>query len=72
MPVDTFLTPFWIQLVHSKITVTRASFLLAMNLLWVFDLLNSSILIRNEEKERKEKIEVTNLKSNSKRSKSIK
>ena len=30
------------------------------------DLLNSSILIRNEEKERKEKIEITNLKSNSK------
>lgn len=44
-------------------TVTRAPFFLAMNLLWIFDLLNSSILIRNEEKERKEKIEVINLKS---------
>lgn len=67
MPVDAFLTPFRIQPVHSKITVTRASFLLAMNPRWILDLLNSSILIRNEERERKKKIEVTNLKSNSKR-----
>lgn len=55
MPGGTFLTPFRIQLVHSKITVTRASLLLAMNLRWIFDLLNSSIVIRNEEKERKKK-----------------
>ena len=43
IPVDSLLTLFWTQLVHSKITVTRISLPLAMNLLWVFDSLNSSI-----------------------------
>lgn len=59
MPVGTFLTLFRIQLVHSKITVIRASFLLAMNLPWIFDLLNSSILIRNEDKEEKNRSYLT-------------
>nr|QKI32017.1 hypothetical protein [Ombrophytum subterraneum] len=43
MPLDTPLTPFRTQPVHSKITVTRTSLPLAMNLLWIFDLLHSSI-----------------------------
>ena len=61
MPVDPLLTLFRTQLVHSKITVTRTSLPLAMNLLWIFDLFNSSIFDpkgrrRNEGKKK----EVTN------------
>jgi hypothetical protein len=68
MPLDTPLTSFRTQRVHSKITVTRTSLPLAMNLLWIFDLFNSSIFdskgrIRKEGKQ----IEITNLKSNYKR-----
>lgn len=66
MPVDALLTPFRTQLIHSKITVTRTSLPLAMNLLWIFFIYSTLLfLIRNEEEERKEnKIEVTNSKSN--------
>ena len=65
MPLDIPLTSFRTQLVHSKITVTRTSLPLAMNLLWIFDLFNSSTK-RRRRKEGKQ-IEFTNLKSNSKR-----
>ena len=42
MPVDSLLTPFRTQAVHSKRTGIRTSLPLAMNLLWIFHLLNSS------------------------------
>lgn len=40
MPVDSLLTPFRTQAVHSKRTGIRTSLPLAMNLLWIFHLLN--------------------------------
>lgn len=67
MPVDALLTltPFRTQVVHSKITVIRTSFPLAMNLLWIFDLLNSSSFDSKQRRRTEgKKIEVTNLKSN--------
>ena len=71
MPVDSLLILFRTQLVHSKITRTRTSLPLAMNLLWVFYSLDSSIFIfRSEAKRRRKeqkKIEVANPKSNSER-----
>lgn len=42
MPVDSLLTSFRTQAVHSKRTGIRTSLPLAMNLLWIFHLLNSS------------------------------
>ena len=53
IPVDSLLTLFLLQSVHSKITVTRISFPLAMNLLWVFNSLNSSIFGFESKKNRK-------------------
>ena len=59
MPVDSLLTPFRTQAVHSKRTGIRASLPLAMNLLWIFHLLNSSSFNpkRKRRKEGKNKIE---------------
>lgn len=64
MPVDALLATFRTQLVHSKITVIRISLPLAMNLPWIFNLLNSSSFETKGRRRRKKKIEVTNLKSN--------
>ena len=66
IPVDFLLTLFRTQLVHSKITLIRISLPLAMNLLCVFDSLNSSILRFEAKRNKKEKkiIEVANSKSN--------
>lgn len=61
MPVDALLalTPFRTQAVHSKRTGIRTSLPLAMNLLWIFHLLNSSSFNpkRKRRKEGKNKIE---------------
>lgn len=59
MPVDSLLTPFRTQAVHSKRTGIRTSLPLAMNLLWIFHLLNSSSFNpkRKRRKEGKNKIE---------------
>ena len=52
--MDSLLTPlpFRTQRVHSKITVTRASLPLAMNLPWIFDSRNSSIFRSKMKKKR--------------------
>jgi hypothetical protein len=65
MPGDFLLPLVGTQRVHSNKTLTRTSLPLAMNLLWVFYSLNSSIF-RSEVKKkgRKEKIEVANSKAN--------
>lgn len=59
MPVDSLFTPFRTQAVHSKRTGIRTSLPLAMNLLWIFHLLNSSSFNpkRKRRKEGKNKIE---------------
>ena len=59
MPVDSLLTPFRTQAVHSKRTGIRTSLPLAMNLLWIFHLLNSSSFNpkRKRRKEGKNKLE---------------
>jgi len=59
MPVDSLLTPFRTQAVHSTRTGIRTSLPLAMNLLWIFHLLNSSSFNpkRKRIKEGKNKIE---------------
>lgn len=53
IPIDCLLTPFRTQRVHSKITVTRASLPLAMNLPWIFDSRNSSIFRSKMKKKKK-------------------
>lgn len=57
MPFDALLTPFRTQAVHSKITGIRTSLPLAMNLLWIFHLLNSSSFNPKRRKEGKNKLE---------------
>ena len=59
MPVDSLLTPFRTQAVHSTRTGIRTSLPLAMNLLCIFHLLNSSSFNpkRKRRKEGKNKIE---------------
>lgn len=64
MPVDSLLTPFRTQLVHSKIIVTRASLPLAINLLWIFDSPQSSIFRSKAKNKGTKKVEVANSKSN--------
>lgn len=68
MPVDTLLTPFRVQLVHSKIIVTRTSLPLAMSppLGFLFTQLFYFEFETKKKKGRK-KIEITNLKYNSKK-----
>ena len=59
IPVDSLLTLFWAQQVHSKITLTRISLPLAMNLLFFWFFIHLTLLfhfrIRSEEEERNEK-----------------
>ena len=63
IPVDSLLTLFWAQQVHSKITLTRISLPLAMNLLFFWFCIHLSIFVFDEERNDKE-IKVDNSKSN--------
>jgi len=64
MPVDTLLTLFRAQLVHSKITVTRTSLPLAMSPPLGFLFTQLFYFGFETKKKGRKKIEVTNLKSN--------